>query len=202
MLNVVGIGPGNPGCITENAREIIRISDILIGGRRNLEMFPDFKGEKIKIGADLSEIVKIIEEKSDLNISVIASGDPSIYGIGKYMSENTDIENLKIIPGISSMQYMFSVIKVDMNDLYITSGHGREPDYDYILSHSKVCMVTDKKNGPAKIAEEILKRGQKRIMAVGENLSYDNERITIGKPKEIIERKEYDMNVVVILDEK
>lgn len=202
MLNVVGIGPGNPGYITENAREIINKSDILIGGKRNLEMFPEFKGEKIKIGANLSEIVKIIEEKSNLNISVIASGDPSIYGIGKYMSEHTDRDNMRIIPGISSMQYMFSVIKVDMNDLYITSGHGREPDYDYILSHSKICMVTDKKNGPERIAEEIIKRNQNRIMAVGENLSYDNERITIGRPEEIVERKEYDMNVVVILNEK
>ena len=37
---------------------------------------------------------------------------------------------------------------------------------------------------------------------MGENLSYDNERITIGKAEEILAVEKFDMNVVVILDEK
>ena len=109
---------------------------------------------------------------------------------------------MDIIPGISSMQYMFSRIKVDMNDLYMTSSHGREPDFNYLLSHSKVCMVTDSKIGPREIAREIIKRGLKKNMAVGENLSYDNEKITIGKPEDILKIEKYDMNIVVILDDE
>ncbi|MGL5642621.1 MAG: precorrin-6y C5,15-methyltransferase (decarboxylating) subunit CbiE, partial [Paraclostridium sp.] len=136
------------------------------------------------------------------NISVIASGDPSIYGIGKYLSNNIDKDNLNIISGISSMQYIFSKICVDMNDLYITSSHGKIPDFNYILNHKKVCMVTDNKIGPYEIAKEILKRGLEKVMVVGENLSYDNEKITIAKPSEIVEIEKFDMNVVVILDEK
>ena len=89
-----------------------------------------------------------------------------------------------------------------MNDLYITSSHGKSPDFDYILNHKKVCMVTDSKIGPKEIAKEILKRNLDRVMIVGENLSYDNEKITIAKPSEIIEIEKFDMNVVVILDEK
>ena len=133
---------------------------------------------------------------------VIASGDPSVYGIGKYLSKNVDNEKMDIIPGISSMQYMFSRIKVDMNDLYMTSSHGREPDFNYLLSHSKVCMVTDSKIGPREIAREIIKRDLKKTMAVGENLSYDNEKITIGKPEDILKIENYDMNIVVILDDE
>ena len=63
-------------------------------------------------------------------------------------------------------------------------------------------MVTDSKIGPKEIAKEILKRNLDRVMIVGENLSYDNEKITIAKPSEIIEIEKFDMNVVVILDEK
>ena len=100
------------------------------------------------------------------------------------------------------MQYIFSKICVDMNDLYITSSHGKSPDFDHILNHKKVCMVTDSKIGPKEIAKEILKRNLDRVMIVGENLSYDNEKITIAKPSEIIEIEKFDMNVVVILDEK
>lgn len=202
MLNVVGIGPGNEGYITEVGKKIIAESDVLIGGKRNLEIFENFCGEKIVLGANLVEIKNYINENIEKNITVIASGDPSVYGIGKYLSKNVDNEKMEIIPGISSMQYMFSRIKVDMNDLYMTSSHGREPDFDYLLSHSKVCMVTDLKIGPREIAREIIKRDLKKTMAVGENLSYDNEKITIGKPEDILKIENYDMNIVVILDDE
>lgn len=202
MLNIIGTGPGNPDYITEIGKKLIENSDVLIGGKRNLESFLEFKGKKIPITSDLSMITDFVEKNRDLEISVIASGDPSIYGIAKYLVKNSDSENINIVPGISSMQYMFSRIKMDMNDVYLTSSHGRIPDYDYLLSHSKVCMVTDRKNGPAQIADEIIKRGLKKIMAVGENLSYDNEKITVASPEEISKRREYDMNIVVIFDEK
>lgn len=202
MLNVVGIGPGNEGYITEIGKKIISESDVLIGGKRNLDIFENFCGEKIVLGANLVEIKDYINENIEKNITVIASGDPSVYGIGKYLSKNVDNEKMEIIPGISSMQYMFSRIKLDMNDLYMTSSHGREPDFDYLLSHNKVCMVTDSKIGPREIAQEIIKRDLKKTMAVGENLSYDNEKITIGKPEDILKVEKYDMNIVVILDDE
>ena len=202
MINIIGLGPGNIGYCTKLGEKLIYNSDIIIGGRRNLESITNFKGKKIELNTNLKEIVEYIKNNKEKNISVIASGDPSIYGIGKYLSNNFDKSDLNIVSGISSMQYIFSKICVDMNDLYITSSHGKSPDFDYILNHKKVCMVTDNKIGPKEIAKEILKRNLDRVMIVGENLSYDNEKITIAKPSEIIEIEKFDMNVVVILDEK
>ena len=202
MINIIGLGPGNIGYCTKLGEKLIYNSDIIIGGRRNLESITNFKGKKIELNTNLKEIVEYIKNNKEKNISVIASGDPSIYGIGKYLSNNFDKSDLNIVSGISSMQYIFSKICVDMNDLYITSSHGKSPDFDYILNHKKVCMVTDNKIGPKEIAKEILKRNLDKVMIVGENLSYDNEKITIAKPSEIIEIEKFDMNVVVILDEK
>ncbi|GAA0866182.1 cobalt-precorrin-7 (C(5))-methyltransferase [Paraclostridium tenue] len=202
MINIIGLGPGNIGYCTKLGEKLIYNSDVIIGGRRNLETITNFKGKKIELNTNLKEIVEYIKNNKEKNISVIASGDPSIYGIGKYLSNNFDKSDLNIVSGISSMQYIFSKICVDMNDLYITSSHGKSPDFDYILNHKKVCMVTDNKIGPKEIAKEILKRNLDKVMIVGENLSYDNEKITIAKPSEIIEIEKFDMNVVVILDEK
>ena len=151
---------------------------------------------------NFKEILEFTKNNLHKHISVIASGDPSIYGIGKYLSSNIEHENLNIVSGISSLQYIFSKIFVDMNDVYITSSHGKIPDFDYILSHKKVCMVTDSKIGPHEICREIQKRNLKKIVVVGENLSYANERITMGKAEDILAIEKFDMNVVVILDEK
>ena len=46
------------------------------------------------------------------------------------------------------------------------------------------------------------KRNLKKTVVVGENLSYENEKITIGKPEAILAVDKFDMNVVVILDEE
>jgi cobalt-precorrin-7 (C5)-methyltransferase len=202
MINIIGLGPGNMEYITKLGEKIIYESDILIGGKRNLDSVQNFKGKKVELSTSLKEILEFIKLNKDKKISIIASGDPLIYGIGKYISKNLEKKDINIISGISSIQYIFSRINIDMNDLYITSSHGKTPDFDYILGHSKVAMVTDSKISPREIAMEILNRNLKKIIIVGENLSYSDEKITIGSPKEILEVNNFDMNVVVILDER
>lgn len=200
MINVIGLGPGNTDYITKLGEKLIQNSDVVIGGKRNLESIIDFEGEKIEISSNLKEIVEYINNNEHKQISVIASGDPLIYGIGRYLSKNIDKEDLNIVSGISSLQYIFSKVHIDMNDLYITSSHGKTPDFDYVLSHKKVCMVTDKIIGPKEICKQILDRNLEKTIVVGENLSYDNERITIGSPEDILNLEDFDMCVVVILD--
>ena len=200
MINVIGLGPGNTDYITKLGEKLIQNSDVVIGGKRNLESIVDFEGEKIEISSNLKEIVEYINNNKHKQISVIASGDPLIYGIGRYLSKNIDKEDLNIVSGISSLQYIFSKVHIDMNDLYITSSHGKTLDFDYVLSHKKVCMVTDKIIGPKEICKQILDRNLEKTIVVGENLSYDNERITIGSPEDILKLEDFDMCVVVILD--
>ncbi|EGT5505044.1 TPA: cobalt-precorrin-7 (C(5))-methyltransferase [Clostridioides difficile] len=202
MINIIGLGPGNLDYITKKGENLISTSDVLIGGKRNLESIKNFEGEKIVLDSNLREIIEYINNNKEKQISIIASGDPLIYGIGRYLSKNIDNKMLNVVSGISSLQYIFSKIYVDMNDVYITSSHGKVPDFDYILSHKKVCMVTDSKIGPKQISREIIDRNLNKIIVVGENLSYDNEKLTIAKPEEIIRMDNFDMNVVVILNEE
>ena len=93
-----------------------------------------------------------------------------------------------------------------MNDVYLTSSHGREPNIAWISQFPKVAMVTDDKWGPYQIAQALLKgsEGEELTncqMVIGENLSYDNERIE-KRPLSQVEDRDYAMNVVVILNER
>lgn len=40
--------------------------------------------------------------------------------------------------------------------------HGKTPNFDFLLQHEKVAMVTDTIIGPYEIAAEILQRGLKK----------------------------------------
>lgn len=199
MLYIVGIGPGNNKYITEVAKDIIDNSEIIIAGKRNIEALGNIEKEIFYISSNLNEMKNYILNNAQKNIVVLASGDPSIYGIASYINRELEGKiDIKIIAGISSIQYAFSAFAIDMNDVYISSSHGREPDYDFILMHKKIAMVTDKNIGPYEIAQEIKNRNMLYDMYIGENLSYPNERLEITNSNDI-KNRDYKMSLVILI---
>lgn len=199
MIYVLGIGPGSIGLRTLKVDEILEKADILIAAKRNLEDIENNTAKRFYIDADLEKMKKYILENINKEIAVIASGDPSLYGIGKYiLRELSDYAEIEIIPAISSVQYAFSAFKVDMNGVFITSSHGRDADFDFIFKHNKVAMLTDSKIGPREIAQKIIEEGKDYTMYVGENLSYENEILTVATPEEILKKDKYSMSVVIL----
>lgn len=199
MLYIVGIGPGNNKYITEVAKDIIDNSEIIIAGKRNIEALGKVDKEVFYISSNLNEMKNYILNNAQKNIVVLASGDPSIYGIASYINRELEGKiDIKIIAGISSIQYAFSAFAIDMNDVYISSSHGREPDYDFILMHKKIAMVTDKNIGPYEIAQEIKNRNMLYDMYIGENLSYPNERLEITNSNDI-KNRDYKMSLVILI---
>lgn len=202
MLYIVGIGPGNNKYITEVAKDIIDNSEIIIAGKRNIEALGKVDKEVFYISSNLNEMKNYILNNAQKNIVVLASGDPSIYGIASYINRELEGKiDIKIIAGISSIQYAFSAFAIDMNDVYISSSHGREPDYDFILMHKKIAMVTDKNIGPYEIAQEIKNRNMLYDMYIGENLSYPNERLEITNSNDI-KNRDYKMSLVILIKNK
>lgn len=196
MIYVTGVGPGSEAYLTRRAADMISGADILIGGQRHLDEFAGLTTETRIIDADISGLMNWIAERLDRRIVILASGDPMFFGIGKRISETFAPDQVQIVPGISSVQYLCSRAGMDMNDIYLTSSHNRSPDFDWLLAHERIGMVTDSKIGPKDIAAEILQRGQTRRMIIGENLSGRNERITILNAEDVT--GDYNMNVVLI----
>ncbi|CNG20273.1 cobalt-precorrin-7 (C(5))-methyltransferase [Yersinia kristensenii] len=200
MITVVGIGPGDTDYLTPTARRAIECAEVLVGGKRHLATFCcDIKESRL-LDADLLGLLEWLDSNKNRAIVVLASGDPLLYGIGKLLAANFSAEELHIVPGISAIQYLCAKVALDMNDLFLTSSHGREPDFDWIFQHDKVAMVTDGIIGPRAIADALQQRGLFRTFIIGENLSQSNERIHRLPAEQVAAR--YDMNVVVILNER
>ncbi|GHP13670.1 cobalt-precorrin-7 (C(5))-methyltransferase [Lentilactobacillus fungorum] len=199
MITVVGIGPGNQSLMLAGTQSIVAQAEIVIGSKRQLKLF-NVPTKKAVIFTRLAVLKKIICENFEKPIALLASGDPLMYGIGSWTLANFDPQMVTIVPGISSIQYLFHQLGLSMNDCYLTSSHGRMPDFDFLLLHQTVGMVTDDDIGPVEIANEIQKRGLHRTIYVGEMLSYPNERISRFTEADVEQRK-YKMNVVIIKDE-
>ncbi|TQI80147.1 precorrin-6Y C5,15-methyltransferase (decarboxylating) [Serratia fonticola] len=201
MITVVGVGPGHAQCLTLEAQDAISSADVLVGGARHLVTFATFRHKTRAIDGDLASLLAWLRQvHAGQRIVVLASGDPLLYGIGKWLAAHFMPQELHIIPGISAIQYLCARIPLDMNELYLTSSHGRTPDFDWLLQHDKVAMVTDTTIGPRAIANAIIQRGLTRSLIIGENLSLPTERIYRLQPAAVAPC--YDLNVVVILNER
>ncbi|WP_025121438.1 MULTISPECIES: cobalt-precorrin-7 (C(5))-methyltransferase [unclassified Serratia (in: enterobacteria)] len=201
MITVVGVGPGESHFLTLEAQTAIAAAEVLVGGARHLDTFATAQHSTRRLDADLDGLsVWLRHSMAQRRVVVLASGDPLLYGIGKWLAAHFPPAELRIIPGISAIQYLCAQIPLDMNDIYLTSSHGRTPDFDWLLQHDKVAMVTDAITGPRAIADAILQRGLLRQLIIGENLSLPAERIYRLPPEAVAQR--YDINVVVILNER
>ena len=158
MIYVIGIGPGAPSYGLLGSEEIYQKADYILGSERHLEILPAAYQEKgVVPPKKLAELTQLIESyPEDATILYLASGDPLIYGLGKWLSEKFK-GRVVVQPGISSFQYLASKVFLPMNDAYLTSSHAKIPDFDFLLSLPKVFMVTDKKIGPYEIAQEVMK---------------------------------------------
>jgi cobalt-precorrin-7 (C5)-methyltransferase len=187
--------------MTPAAREAIDHADALAGGARHLQQFPAFGGESFTLGANIPELLGWIAARQERRVVVMASGDPLFYGIGTRLVAHFGAEHVRIIPGISAVQYLCAQAGIDMNEMWLTSSHGRRVCFDELARHHKVAMVTDGLCGPREIAAQLIARGKGyRWMVIGENLAMENEAIHWLPVSEV--HNEYAMNAVVILDER
>ena len=205
-IKVAGLGPGNPEYILPAAGKAIAGSEIVIGGKRNIESIEKLTaGKEIKyIDSRLGELAEYIKQNRGKKITVIVSGDPGFYSMLNYLENTFGREELEVIPGISSVQYMFARLGMHWYDAFVSSLHGKEFDFtEKMNDYNKMGLLTDNKFTPQKIAEELFNKGQNNVkIFVGENLSYENEKIWEFFP-ENLSAFEYNfgINVVVLVKE-
>lgn len=198
MIYIVGIGPGNKEYILPKATETLTNSDMIIGFSRAINSIEHIKGEKIVV-KKLSEILEIVGSRKKGIISIVASGDPGFYGISDYIKKNVSDEVIEIIPGISSFQYMMSKTQMSWQGAFLGSVHGRYEDFINVVENNKVSIfLTDYKNSPRDLASKLFSEGIECNIWVGENLSYDDERIIKGTPEQIKEIDFSGLSVFVV----
>jgi len=201
---VIGIGPDGSD-LSREALEHIARAQLLAGGRRNLDCFLDWQGERLEIDADLPRVIARLKEFSGQGRCVVlASGDPLFFGIGRVLLENFPRESLMFLPHVSSVQIAFARLKMPWDDARVMSLHGRPMDLlrpALVEGRAKIALLTDAKNHPAAIARFLLDEGfgDTYQIWVGENLSSPAERCTLWSPGEIENERFSPLNVVVLI---
>ena len=204
-INVVGLGPGNIKYLSTVGIDCVKEAEIIVGSTRQLSDLKTIISEKqeIYILGKLSELIAYLKENIKKKITIIVSGDTGYYSLVPYLSKNLSKDILNIIPNISSYQYLFSKIGENWQNFRLASVHGREFDYIKNIDDEDIAglvLLTDDIQNPYEVSKNLYNSGVRNLtVIVGENLSYDNEKITILEIEdyEKLNRK-FDMNVLIL----
>lgn len=202
-IAIVGIGPGALEYIAPAAMKAIEACDLLVGGRRNLQSLSHFKKRELIYESNLSELIdRVSELRMDYEICVVVSGDPGFYSLLDVFLRRFKSEDLIVIPGLSSFQYLFSKLSRPWKSYELISLHGRPINTHDFERGRGYFILTDGTNTPSSIARYLIEtETPNRVMIIGENLSYPNERILFGNPLEFRDKKFDKLCVVVIENE-
>ena len=195
-ISVVGLdgGPLDPG-----AEALVREAALVAGGRRHLGELGVEGDRSVPLVGDLSEAVEKMGEV-DGPVAVLASGDPGFFGIVRVLGERFGRENLRVLPGRSSVSLAFARAGLHWDDAVVVSAHGREPRraVNVCRAHPKVAVLTSPDFGPAELARAL--GGWGRSLFVAEALGGDEERFFGGDAATVAGMEWRDPNVVIAVE--
>ncbi|MBO4818858.1 MAG: precorrin-6A reductase [Firmicutes bacterium] len=197
-VTVLGIGMGDKETLTLEADKACRDADLIIGAKRIAESLSSY-GKPLAFAIAPKDIERIVRESAEQRFVVAMSGDTGFYsGTKKLLPLLSDL-NTKVLPGISSIPYFCSLIGESWDDALLVSAHGRYCNLvGKIKNNPKVFALTGGDMGIKEIAKALCENGLGTTkLVVGENLSYENERITAGTAEEL-KTLEFDSLAVML----
>jgi precorrin-6Y C5,15-methyltransferase (decarboxylating) len=201
-ITILGIGSDGLAGLTARARELIASAELLLGSDNALDLLPEGKAERHRIGPDLHEVVRLLEENLGRRRTVIvAAGDPLFYGVARYLCDRLGKDHFDVLPHVSSMQLAFARIKESWEEAFLTNlaTHPLEEVFDRIRTAETVGLFPSDREGPAVIARELLARGLDYFRAyVCENLGGPDERVTQGELADVAEMEFAPLNVMIL----
>ena len=208
-LYIAGIGPGSADYVTPATRKAVESAKITIGSKRALDLFPE-ANEVVPLN------VKDVREKLEMavdmvhdgkSVCVLSTGDPGFSGVLKPIKriiKEKGLENkinLEVIPGISSLQLCAARQEIPWDEADLMTFHGRENSLEVIniLDNGRPTIALPSRS-TADMAQFLLDNGvnPQRKVAIGERLSYTDEKLVTITLEEVAQSDFTYMCVMVI----
>ena len=174
---IIGAGMGAPDSLTGEAAHALAASDAVFATQRLTAVcdraavcpFDQLAAEAIASGAQ--------------TVSVLVSGDVGFFSAaGRLRGQLAPHGDVRLVCGLSSMQYFCAKLGVSYDDACVRSLHGRAGSILGAVSyHKKTFVLTGGENTAPKVCKTLADAGLGGLTVhLGENLGAANERIQTG----------------------
>lgn len=125
-LTIAGIGEDGWDGLSPAARAAITDAALVIGGARHLSLIPECAGqERMAWPSPLSDAFPGLLARRGQDVCVLASGDPSWYGIGATLSRLVPAAEMRVFPAPSSFSLAAARLGWPLQEVGCLTVHGR-----------------------------------------------------------------------------
>lgn len=204
-LYVVGVGPGSQELLTAEAAKIIKEADCVAAAPRNAAL-AEGHCNILPLGDFAAAFERIRLELEKGSVAVLVSGDPGMYSLLPLIKKKLPAARLRVISGISAMQYLCCEAGESHERAAVLSGHGRPVSAACLLTaadrNEKTIFFCDSGKSPRWVCETLAKNEKNETgnieVTVGERLSYPDQRVSVGTPGRLSGRDFDPLSVVLI----
>ena len=203
-VTLIGMGPGDPSALTGGALAALERADVLIGSRRLVEGCALAPEARRFFPTKSAEIVEILAGGPWERPCVLYSGDTGFHSGTRTLLPLLEERGIswRVLPGVSSMQYFAAQLGRPWQEWQVVSAHGLacDPVGEVLAARGRpVFFLTGGAGGAAALCRRLAQAGLGSLTAaVGEALSYSEERITQAKVWELAEREFSTLSVLLV----
>ena len=182
-ITVIGLGICQPPLLNAKALSALGSCDCIMGSPRQLESMAHAQvvanqSRTQPASLCLPKLKHIAHEiKGFDHVVILASGDPLLFGIGKYLQSEFG-DQVTCISGVSSLQGACELTGLSLQDAQLVSLHGRPLNHlkRHLQPHRTLLILTDQNSHPQAIAEVLVAAnlGLSKIH-VCERLGYEDQ---------------------------
>lgn len=200
-LAIVGMGEDGMEGLSSQARRLIDEAEAIVGSERLLAMVPPGKAERHLWPQPFSAVVDRIRPLRGRRTVVLATGDPSNFGVARKLREFIPFEEMTIVPGLSSFTLAAARLGWSLPDCDMLSLHGRpaaaiEP---YIQPGAHLIALTENGETIRETARRLTARGYgPSRMTVLENMGGPLERQSSFLAQDFPETRFSDLNTLAV----
>ena len=182
-ITVIGLGICQPPLLNAKALSALGSCDCIMGSPRQLESIAHAQvvvnqSRTQPASLCLPKLKHIAHEiKGFDHVVILASGDPLLFGIGKYLQSEFG-DQVTCISGVSSLQGACELTGLSLQDAQLVSLHGRPLNHlkRHLQPHRTLLILTDQNSHPQAIAKVLVavNLGLSKIH-VCERLGYEDQ---------------------------
>jgi len=201
LVTLAGLGCGTAATVTAEAREAMLQADCLIGAERLLASLPETCTGRRFPATRPQEIFDLLGKVGSQRPCVVYSGDTGFYSGTRGLLPLLEASGMayRVLPGISSVQMLAARLGRPWQDWALYSAHGTDCDVVTAVSQGRPAFfLTGGSLGPDSLCRRLADAGLGELpVTVGEDLSYDQERIFRGTAAEAAKQRFASLSVLL-----
>ena len=195
LFFIIGAGMGTPDTLTSEARRALDKADAVFATARLAAL-----SEKAVV-CPFGELAARAVQVDGGTVAVLVSGDVGFFSAAARLREQLQPHgDVRLVCGLSSLQYFCAKVGVPYDDLCVRSLHGRTGSILGAVSYNKkVFVLTGGTQNAQTVCRTLADAGLGELTVhLGENLGMETERIAHGTAAELADQSCGDLAVLLI----